>query len=496
MTDPDLSPTVGVIPAAGSSRRMGRPKALLELGGRSFVRRAVDALAGGGCRPVYVVVQAGDEQAIAAARDAGALVLENPEPGDGPIVSLRLVLAQLADETEAIMYLPVDHALVEPDHVDRILKAARTSSAPLALPVHHGKRGHPAYFHRRLFRDLTDPGLTGGARTVVHRHLEAACLVPFDDPSVILDIDTPEAYEEAGALFGRRRSGGEALGAAEAAELLLDVAGKGGTAAVATVVGHPSSLETLGRRMARILDVHGRRSVGRLGDDELDMVTPALLDEVIDDPRSRDGLRRVALDEGEEDPPSAIAELYLEVRRPLRELIIVGAGHIAQPMAHLGALLGYRVTVLDDRPDFATRERFPEAHRLLRADFSDPFAEVALHERSHLLLVTRGHKYDYECLVRALRTDPAPAYIGMIGSRRRVRATYVQLLDEGIDRALLDRIHAPVGLDIGAETPEEIAVAVAGELVLLDRGGTGAPLRDVERVAERFFESSAGGEST
>ena len=169
---------------------------------------------------------------------------------------------------------------------------------------------------------------------------------------------------------------------------------------------------------------------------------------------------------------------------------MVGAGHIAQPMAHLGALLGYRVTVLDDRPDFATRERFPDADRLVRADFSDPFADIPIHERCHLLLVTRGHKYDYECLIRALRADPAPAYIGMIGSRRRVRATYVQLLEEGIDRSLIDRIHAPVGLDIGAETPEEIAVAVAAELIMLSRGGTGVSLREVERVSERFFNTT------
>jgi xanthine dehydrogenase accessory factor len=207
------------------------------------------------------------------------------------------------------------------------------------------------------------------------------------------------------------------------------------------------------------------------------------MDEVIKDPRAHDGLRSFETVDG-------TFELYLEVRRPIQELVVVGAGHVAQPMAHMGALLGYRVTVLDDRPDFATRERFPEADRLVQADFSDPFAEVVLHERSHLLLVTRGHKYDYECLIRALRADPAPAYIGMIGSRRRVRATYVQLIAEGIDRTLIDRIHAPVGLDIGAETPEEIAVSVAAELVMLNRGGSGVPLKDVERVSERFFQNS------
>ena len=89
--------------------------------------------------------------------------------------------------------------------------------------------------------------------------------------------------------------------------------------------------------------------------------------------------------------------------------------------------------------------------------------------------------------MRALRVDSPPAYIGMIGSRRRVRATYVQLLEEGFDRAQLDRIHAPVGLDVGAETPEEIAVSVAAELVKVRRGGTGTSLKEVERVAERFF---------
>ena len=269
------------------------------------------------------------------------------------------------------------------------------------------------------------------------------------------------------------------LGADDAARLLLTTSESGGSGAVATVVG-AADASLLGRRIARVRPVGGGGAVtrGALGSDALDEGAIRLLDGAIADDRAREGLR--SMDDG--------VELYLEIRRPIRELVVVGAGHIAQPMAHIGALLGYRVIVLDDRPDFATRERFPDADRLVRADFSDPFAEVALHERSHLLLVTRGHKYDYECLVRALRADPAPAYIGMIGSRRRVRATFVQLIEEGVDRGLIDRIYAPVGLDVGAETPEEIAVAVAAELVMLARGGSGRSLKDVERVAERFFD--------
>ncbi|MEM7414521.1 MAG: XdhC family protein [Gemmatimonadota bacterium] len=268
------------------------------------------------------------------------------------------------------------------------------------------------------------------------------------------------------------------IGAAEAAERLLAAAEAGGRGAVATVVAGPPDL--VGLRLVRIEHDGAVHTSGTLHN-RLDAHAEHLLDTALSDVRSRDGLRTI---EGDPD-----VELYIEVRRPIRELVVVGAGHIAQPMAHIGALLGYRVVVLDDRPDFATRERFPDADRLVRADFSDPFADLTLHERSYLLLVTRGHKYDYECLIRALRAEPAPAYIGMIGSRRRVRATYVQLLEEGVARDLVDRIHAPVGLDIGAETPEEIAVAVAAELILIDRGGTGTMLKDVERVAERFFSS-------
>ena len=288
------------------------------------------------------------------------------------------------------------------------------------------------------------------------------------------------------------------IDAAEAARVMLAAAEDGKTAAAVTVVGGDATAELLGLRLVRVRggsdaleggsdeDDGGTGVLGSLGDPALEAAATALMGGAIADPRARDGLR-VLRPAGGSDTG---VEIYLEIRRPIRELVVVGAGHIAQPMAHIGVLLGYRVTVLDDRPDFATRERFPDAHRLVRADFSDPFADVPIHERSHLLLVTRGHKYDYECLIRALRMDPAPAYIGMIGSRRRVRATYVQLIDEGVPDHFIERIHAPVGLDIGAETPEEIAVAVAAELVLLDRGGSGTPLKDVERVAERFFGGS------
>jgi xanthine dehydrogenase accessory factor len=186
--------------------------------------------------------------------------------------------------------------------------------------------------------------------------------------------------------------------------------------------------------------------------------------------------------------------VYLEPHLPPPSLVIVGAGHVARPLCRLGALLGFRVTVLDDRPEFATRERFPEAAEVLRADFSDPFRGVEVGARSWLVLVTRGHKYDFEALRDVLRRPEVPAYVGMIGSRRRTRAALEQLVREGVPEARLRAVHAPVGLDVGAETPEEIAVAVAAELVLVRRGGSGRPLRDVERVVDRWVLRGAGEE--
>lgn len=175
-------------------------------------------------------------------------------------------------------------------------------------------------------------------------------------------------------------------------------------------------------------------------------------------------------------------ELYVERIAPPPELVIVGAGHLARPLTTIGRLLGWRVTVLDDRPDFARSERFPDADRVIVADFDRPFEGVAVGERTRVVLVTRGHRFDYDCLKALAAAGAEPAYVGMIGSRRRVRAAFEQLAGEGFGPDWLARVHAPIGLDVEAETPAEIALAVGAEMVLAERGGTGRPLRDVSEV--------------
>lgn len=274
------------------------------------------------------------------------------------------------------------------------------------------------------------------------------------------------------------------LGAAAAAREVLDAQEAREPIAVILALAGPPDLVG-GRLVVRDSAASGPALIGSFGSAALDDGALEVGRRALDALSSPvDGKHRLTSEAGD------VLEVYVEGRHARPDLVIVGAGHIAQPLCSVGALMGFRVTVVDDRPDFASRERFPEADRVVRVDFADPFADVGIHAASHVVLVTRGHKYDYECLRHLLRFEIEPPYIGMIGSRRRVRAAFAQLVKEGLDRDRLSRVRAPVGLDIGAETPAEIAVSVAAEIVLLWRGGAGAPLADKEQILNRFFKET------
>jgi xanthine dehydrogenase accessory factor len=245
-----------------------------------------------------------------------------------------------------------------------------------------------------------------------------------------------------------------------------------GAEAVVSVAVLPSGGESpaAGERMS----VWANRHEGTLGDLNLDAAALRIA--------------RTALAESDRPATHEVegCTFYVEPHRAPPELVIVGAGHIARPLCRTGAMLGFRVTVLDDRPEFATRERFPEADEVRPARFDDPFRDVRIGRGTYLVLVTRGHKYDFEALRDVLHRPELPAYVGMIGSRRRTRAALEALAREGVSGDRLKTVHAPIGLHLGGETPEEIAVAIAAEIVMVRRGGTGQPLRDRERVAERW----------
>lgn len=162
-------------------------------------------------------------------------------------------------------------------------------------------------------------------------------------------------------------------------------------------------------------------------------------------------------------------EAFVEAVLPEPELLIVGAGHIAVPLARMAKALDFRVVVLDDRAAFASPERFPGADRVIAAGIPATIRDYPLTPDTYLVLVTRGHQLDQEALKLAIH---APlAYIGMIGSRRRVRAVLGHLRSHGVPEERLAAVHAPIGLAIGAETPAEIALSILAEIVALRRAG-------------------------
>jgi xanthine dehydrogenase accessory factor len=161
-------------------------------------------------------------------------------------------------------------------------------------------------------------------------------------------------------------------------------------------------------------------------------------------------------------------EVFIEPVLPVPVLYLFGAGHVAVNTAKVASSAGFDVTVVDDRENYANRERFPEAREVIAADFESACSQIAPSESSYIVIVTRGHRDDMRVLRWAVQT-PA-RYIGMIGSKRKTIAIFKELIQEGMEPALFERVSAPVGLEIGAVTPEEIAVAIVAELIAVRRG--------------------------
>jgi xanthine dehydrogenase accessory factor len=172
-------------------------------------------------------------------------------------------------------------------------------------------------------------------------------------------------------------------------------------------------------------------------------------------------------------------QVLLEVHERPATLLIIGGGHIGKALATIGNLCGLSVEIVDDRPEYANADRFPEADRITCGRFDEVLVGYQIDANSYVVCVTRGHKHD-ETSLRLVAASGA-AYVGMIGSKRRVGAVLQHLIDDGVDPQAISRVRTPIGLDIGAETPEEIAVAIMAEIIQARRGGTGAPMREAGR---------------
>lgn len=239
---------------------------------------------------------------------------------------------------------------------------------------------------------------------------------------------------------------------------------------------------------------------------ELEAGRKAVIISKLSDKVSDDGLiqyfdKELVLEEDFETKPLVMESKVLETGNPLLtkdekhllepyfpspKLVIFGGGHIARPLSLYASRAGFEVRVIDDRPSFANVARFPDAREVICESFEKSFDMINFNKSVFVAIITRGHRHDMDCLRAVLKHQTA--YVGMIGSKRRVRNTKEQLLSEGYESQVVERLMAPIGLDIGAVTPDEIAFSIVAQLIQHRRMGidrkTNWPEFDLEVLGE------------
>jgi len=221
---------------------------------------------------------------------------------------------------------------------------------------------------------------------------------------------------------------------------------------------------------ARLLIERAGDRLGSLGDGSLDDAIAAYAPEAFSKHLTQ--TLYVTPDGLSERTVAGATAIYVEIVEAKPVFLVVGAGHIGRSLAKLADFLDFHVAILDDRDDFASEERVPEADQVICEDFEEALRKFPIDSKTYITLVTRGHKQDELSLRTCL--GRGAAYLGMIGSRRRTRAVLEHLAAEGFDPAELAKVRTPIGLNIGAETPEEIAISIMAEVIMMRRGGDGS----------------------
>lgn len=318
-----------------------------------------------------------------------------------------------------------------------------------------------------VFADGSIQGTIGGGVLEAQVIDEAQEVLQTRSPKIVQVDLTSEQIEADGLTCGGTveilvecftpQSGCEVL------EAILQTIDHGQTAVIASLLPEvgPNRNPVLPQRR-KILIQHDGALIGTTGSEQLDTAILELARPKLGQPF----LNTCDLNLIPPDP----SRVFLETLLPTPTAYLFGGGHISFHLANILHFIGFDYVVIDDRPEFLTHERFPKAKNLVCQSFEHLFDALPLiPHASYLIIVTRGHKSDQVVLMQALRTEAA--YIGMIGSRRKIHLLFEHFRAQGIPQTTLERIHAPIGLEIGADTPEEIAISIAAELIQIRRSG-------------------------
>ncbi len=248
---------------------------------------------------------------------------------------------------------------------------------------------------------------------------------------------------------------------------LVRLRNAGRKCALATIVDEQGSIP--GYRTARLLVRDDGSIAGTIGGGRVEADVQAAAREVIETEKPR----RLSFNLGQDDVPDGgpicggQLEVLVEPILPVPRVFIFGAGHISNSLSKIAAMAGFSPVIVDDREDFANAKRFPEAESVHAAEYEAVFPKLPIDASSFIVIVTRGHRDDARAL-RLAAVSPA-RYVAMVGSKRKVKTVVADLEKEGVPRAALERLYAPMGLDIGAISPEEIAVSVIAEMIAVRR---------------------------
>jgi xanthine dehydrogenase accessory factor len=251
---------------------------------------------------------------------------------------------------------------------------------------------------------------------------------------------------------------------------ILEAQSKGITCALCTVIKSSGSVPR--HESSKMLVYLDGRFVGTIGGGEMES-------RVIEAAKSiaRSGEAKIfeynLVDPKQGDPGvcGGTVEIFIEPINPPATVLIIGAGHVGRATAHLAKWLGFRVIVADDRSDLASPDWIPNADQYVTGSIAQQLDQIKINSQTYILCLTRGVKIDVETLPTLLNTDAA--YIGVIGSRRRWQTALKELRGKGVSEEKLKRVHAPIGLELNAETPEEIAISIMAEVVMIRNKGSG-----------------------
>ena len=253
-------------------------------------------------------------------------------------------------------------------------------------------------------------------------------------------------------------------------QTLAELETRGGVAALATVIRTQGAVPR--RAGSKMIIFPDGRIEGTIGGGEMENRVIAEAVESLGD-----GVARTIVyafrdpEKGDVGVCGGEAEVFIEPIKANETVVVAGGGHVGKAIVHLAKWLGFRVVVADDRADFATAENLPDADAHFSCSLKELPEHVDIHENTYLVLTTRGVDVDVEGLPTLLETSAA--YIGVIGSRRRWQTTVNTLRQQGVAEEKIARVTSPIGLELNAETPEEIAVSVLAQIIMLRRGGTG-----------------------